>query len=146
MSHDPHNAKHSHWSAYDENLEMLEMNRLHIILARGELISDADYDRLVRLARSAGYGEADSFLTDYGLEAQEGESPQVVAQREIFDNYMENDYHSQIDRSLILLQEARPDGATRKAADRICSAMRDAYEFGRNQRIGNEATPSVPKF
>ncbi len=139
----PPKSPHSHWSHYDERLEMLEFDRLHAILAHGERVQAPDYDRLVRLARSAGYADADSFVTAHGLDGSD-DTPQVAAEREQFENYMDGDYWNQIDRSQNLLQAIGADGATREAADRICQAMRDAYEKGREHRLHRDA-PSVPK-
>jgi hypothetical protein len=131
---------HANWSHYDEHLEMLEFDRLHAILAHGDTVQTPDYDRLVRLAHSAGYADADSFITARGLDPSDDDGL-AAAEREQFEGYMDADYWNQIDRSQNVLQAIGTENA-REAAQAICQAMRDAYEKGRTLRIERAAQPA----
>lgn len=134
-------SDHGHWSGFDENLEMLELNRLQFMSRLGEEILDGDWNRLVRLARSAGYADADSFLTDCGLD-EYSDTPEQAAQREMFEDFQNGEYWSAIDRSERILQDARGEMANKELARKVCDAMRDAYEVGRQMRIEQQAASS----
>jgi hypothetical protein len=135
---------HDHWSQFDENLEMLEFNRLQLMSRLGERILDGDWDRLVRLAQAAGYGEADSFLTDFGTDGSNDTIEQAV-HREVFESYQDGQYWASIDRSQGILGHAKgKDFVDDTLAVKVCDAMRDAYEKGRALRIEMEEAPAAP--
>lgn len=133
-------SPHDNWSHYDVHLEMLEFDRLHTILSRGDEVRAADYDRLTRLARSAGYADADSFVAAHGSDPSEDDA-RAAAEREQFEGYMDGDYWNQIDRSQKTLQDIGTDEA-RRTAMAVCDAMRDAYEKGRAARLDRSTEPS----
>jgi hypothetical protein len=130
---------HKHWSQFDENLEMLEFNRLQYMRSYGEEIVSGDWGRLERLAEGAGYGHADSFLTEFGLDGS-NDTPEQAAHRSSFVNFSENEYFSAIDRSENILSGVE-SGPGRDLARRICDAMRESYELGRAMRIKEAEEP-----
>lgn len=136
---------HSHWSGFDENLEMLEFDRLQYMCRVGEPIADGDWKRLVRLARAAGYADADSFLSSCEDDPSE-DTPEQAAQRELFDSYQDDEYWNAIDKSERILGSAGGELANRQLARKVCDLMRDAYEVGRKFRIENDQFVTTPKL
>jgi len=136
-------SDHSHWSCFDENLEMLELNRLQYMCRMSEHVSDGALERLGSLAQSAGYADADSFLSQQGLEGPDATQIEAI-QREMFENYQDSEYWNAIDRSQIILSNAGGEGRNRELAAKVCNLMRDAYERGRTMRIENERAASPP--
>ena len=129
---------HSHWSAYDENLEMADFARVHDKVERGEDFS-ADAAALRDKARSYGYGEADSSVVD--LEGRDPALPYTKALQEVFDNYMDGDYWGQIDASENLLSAAAKTPEAKAAVRALCRGMRDGFEEGREDRLGKNRDP-----
>lgn len=132
-------SDHGHWRGFDEHLEMLEFERLQFMCRVGETVVDGDWNRLVRLARHAGYADADSFLNQFGADAS-GDNPEQAAHREMFENYQDSEYWSAIDRSERILGDVRGAGSNRDLARKVCGLMRDAYQQGRAARM--EQTPA----
>ena len=141
---------HAHWAEFDESLEEASWNRLQAMARSGQVPSpDMPAARkLAELARSYGYGEADSHVANLGVEAPEDEDAERAARRESFDAYMDGPYWNHIDRSCFMLASAgggRPNEADYfGGAEAIAQGMRDAYESGRAERLAMEegASPS----
>ncbi len=138
---------HAHWSHYDESLEMACWDRLHAAAASGGPVSadDPEARSLADLARSAGYGDADGFVTAHGAEADDDEPEDVAALRSSFEGYEDGDYFECIDASVNAFAAAFPgDDDALHGARAVAQAMRDAYVSGRDDRISNEAAAPVP--
>lgn len=134
---------HSHWDGFDEDLEMLEFNRLQIMCSRGELVVDGDWERLIRIAHSAGNADADTFLSHFGSEGS-NDTPYQAANREMFDDFQNGEYWSAIDRSERILADASGSESNREFARKVCGLMRDAYERGRSVRIEQDTASHAP--
>lgn len=137
---------HSHWDHYDENNEAASWNALHKLALEDRATFNAAPlpKRLVELAYSCGYGEADSHIASFGLEASEDESEEVAAHRQMFASYEDGDYYNCIDRSENVLVDAvgRDDEETVRTIRTIAMAQRDAYQAGRDNRIEQAQAPA----
>ncbi len=139
-------GKHAHWAEFDESLEQASWNAIQAAVDGGA-VPTPDMPEAVRLAeyaRSYGYGEADSHVSDLGVEAPEDEAEDRAARREAFEAYMDGPYWNHVDRSQRILAaagEGRTDGeAIRRGADAVAQSMRDGFEAGRKERLDMEAS------
>lgn len=149
-------SRHGHWAHYDESLEMAEFDRLHAIVAGGRVPDSApggDLDRLLQLAQSYGYGEADSHLTMMAdKSAEEIESdPYLASLRDAYEALGESDYHACIARSEELLRRDAHSEDQRRAVASVCDAVRRAVWRGRTMREegafeAGQAVPTAPSL
>lgn len=133
-------SPHAHWNPFDEANEMATMNALHARVVAGADFSDLAADLSSR-AQSYGYAQADSFMHEVGDRDSEDETMEQSAQREVYENYMDNDeYWGCIDRSerILLSIPGVPDRSVRA----VTQSMRDSFETGRHMRTEETAAPS----
>lgn len=118
---------HKHWSQFDEMLEQLECRRLDHMLCFGETIDwEADLARLRRLAHSAGYGQADSIISEHGVAAIEDGAE---------SDYTESEYFQALDASENRLLSIAGDQFRRPQVHAAIDRVRDQYVQGRSIRI-----------
>jgi hypothetical protein len=118
---------HTHWAVADERLEMLDFERLHVMVELSEPISRAEGTRLVTLAQASGWAEMDGLIADEGVDAAQemGAAPGPSA------------YLERVSQSLEVYREAfglRSD--TRLfVLEEICGRIEKAYKAGREERL-----------
>ncbi len=131
---------HKHWSHYgDEEISEHKLwDTVQTALDAGLVPAAANgVDTLVKLARSKGFGDADSMIHSIGLDDSNDDGYRSAV-REQLENYMEGDYWSCIDRSQRLATDRMLTSVQRVAISELAQGMRDAYEEGWNERIAME--------
>ncbi|NTF24283.1 hypothetical protein G6L47_03275 [Agrobacterium rubi] len=140
---------HRFWDTYDMTLEGARFHRLHeIVSATDPNLEDAKevIAQILSFASGYGYGQADSFLFEFGgLSGDEMEEDDVAAIRrdDLMYNYDETMYFEYVSKSNRLVADAAATKEARDIVSNLTVNALNAYCAGRDSRM-DAAEPTDP--
>jgi hypothetical protein len=141
--------EHAHWNAFDMRLEGCRMNRLH------ELVSAAPFDlaaaievrgQLESLAQSKGYGEEDSYHTDFHSHTPDElrEDPCLAAKVEQYQDDPDSQYTEEMRLSKAALENTAATGEATVFVIGTFNAMAAARQLGKSLYVDKHG-PAIPE-